>query len=85
MTPYRFRRSRTALARFFIRWLPWPPSLLLAAWGWLAAEAEGLGEKRRCLEAILRLEPDNEQATMVLQQTSWDEPTTPHNRLTEAA
>jgi hypothetical protein len=39
MTAIRFRHSRTALARLIVRWLPWPPSLLLAAWRWLAAEA----------------------------------------------
>jgi len=33
--------------------LPWPPSLLVAAWGWLVAEAGDLGEKWRCLEAML--------------------------------
>jgi hypothetical protein len=39
---------------------------VLAAWRWLAAEADDLGEKRRCLEAILRLDPDSEQA-----HTAW--------------
>lgn len=48
MTAIRFRRQRTAL--------------LLAAWRWLAAEADDLSEKRRCLEAILGLDPDSEWA-----------------------
>ena len=53
-----------------------PLSLLVAAWRWLAAEADDLDEKRRCLEAILALEPDNERAYMallwVLRQQSYD-------------
>ena len=53
MTAYRFRRQRTTLTCLVVH-LPWPPSLL-------AAEGDGLGEKRRCLEAILRLEPGNAQ------------------------
>ena len=64
MTAIRFRRQRTALARLIVRYLPGPRSLLLAAWKWLAAEADDLGEKRRCLEAILELDPGNEQMHM---------------------
>jgi len=52
VTAYRFRRQRPALARLMVH-LPWPPSLLVAAWGWLVAEAGDLGEKWRCLEAML--------------------------------
>lgn len=37
-----------------------------AARGWLVAETDDLDEKRRCLEAILALEPDNERAAMAL-------------------
>lgn len=50
---YRFGYLRATLARFIVRWLPWPPSLLIAAWSWLAAEADALGEKRQCFEAML--------------------------------
>ena len=55
-------RFRTLLTHFAVRWLPGPRSLLLAAWQWLAAEADDLGKKRRCIEAILRLDPDSEWA-----------------------
>jgi len=64
MTAIRFRRQRTIPAHLVVRWLPGPRSLLLAAWKWLAAEADDLGEKRRCLEAILELDPNNEQMHM---------------------
>ena len=67
VTVLRFRHQKTALARFIVRWLPWPPSLLLAAWRWLAAEADDLGEKRRCIEAILRLT----NVAMWLRKASW--------------
>jgi len=39
---------------------------LLAAWRWLAAEADDLGEKRRCIEAILEIDSDSEWA-----YTTW--------------
>jgi hypothetical protein len=58
-------RLRTILARFVVNHLSGPPDLLRAAWGWLVGE-DGLDHKRRCLEEILRLEPDNKEAAMAL-------------------
>jgi hypothetical protein len=37
---------------------------MVAAWFWLAAEADNLEEKRHCLSAALQLEPENETATL---------------------
>ena len=41
--------------------------LVIRAWLWLAAQANALGEKRRCLEAVLELDPENEMARLALQ------------------
>lgn len=57
---------RTLLARFIVRYLSGPRSLLVAAWGWLAAETDDLDKKPIYLEAILALEPENEQAQAAL-------------------
>lgn len=57
---------RTLLARFIVRYLSRPLSLLIAAWGWLAAATDDLGRKQIYLEAILALESDNEQAQAAL-------------------
>jgi hypothetical protein len=40
--------------------------LVLAAWHWLAADADDLEEKRRCLETLLGLDPGNESARIAL-------------------
>lgn len=49
------------------RWTCRPPSpLLIHPWPWLAAEADNLEEKRRCLNAVLQLDPENETASMAL-------------------
>ena len=55
-------RLRTLSARFVTRWLPGPRVLLVRAWFWLAAEAPDLDQQRRCLDAILELDPANEAA-----------------------
>jgi hypothetical protein len=39
---------------------------VIRAWFWLAAQRENLVEKRRCLNAILELDPENEPASLVL-------------------
>ena len=57
---------RTFLAQIIVHHLPGPRSLLVAAWGWLAAETDDLAEKQHCLEAILGLDPNNERAAMAL-------------------
>ena len=70
-------RSRTTIAKFVVQYLAGAGPLLVAAWFWLAAEADDLTEKRLCLEAILRLDPENEAAPLALllvdqrRRTSW--------------
>jgi hypothetical protein len=59
-------RLHTSPAQFIVRHLRDPRSLLRAAWGWLAAETDNLNEERRCLEAILELDPAKERAAMAL-------------------
>jgi hypothetical protein len=58
---------RTLLARLVVRWLPGPRSLLVRAWAWLCAETDNLGEKQRCLEQILDLDPDLVWAQVALE------------------
>lgn len=36
------------------------------AWLWLAAQADELEDKRRCLNSVLELDPENEYATLAL-------------------
>ena len=57
---------RTLSARLITRWLRRPRALVVRAWFWLAAQTDDLDEKRRCLEAILELAPDNEPAGAAL-------------------
>jgi hypothetical protein len=59
-------RLRTLAARVIVRHFPRARSLVVAAWSWLAAETDDLEEKRRCLEEVLGLDPDNESARMAL-------------------
>jgi hypothetical protein len=58
---------RTPLARLIVRWLPGPRELLVRAWAWLCAETDDLGEKQRCLEQILNLDPDLVWAQVALE------------------
>ena len=55
-------RLRTLSARLITRYLRWPRALVVRAWFWLAVQNEDLHEKRRCMEAILKLEPGNQWA-----------------------
>ena len=59
-------RFRTHSARFATRYLPGPRVLVVRAWAWLCAQTDDLDEKRRCLEAILELDPDLEWAQLAL-------------------
>jgi len=59
-------RLRSLLARFIVKYLRGPRPLVVRAWPWLAAGAETLEEKRRCLNAVLHLDPENEPATLAL-------------------
>ena len=53
---------RTLLAKFIVQYLNRPRPLVIRAWFWLAAETEDLEEKRRCLEAVLELNPEGQAA-----------------------
>jgi len=59
-------RFRTALAKFTVEHLARPRPLVIRAWLWLAAKADDIEEKRRCLSAILELDLENEPATLVM-------------------
>ena len=66
---------RTLLGRFVSRHLGRPRSLVIHAWLWLAAEAGDVEEKRRCLHAVLELDPENEPASLALLVLDQDRPT----------
>ena len=53
---------RTLLARLIVRYLTRPRPLVIRAWFWLAAQTDELEEKRRCLEAVLELNPESQSA-----------------------
>lgn len=57
---------RTPLARLMAQRLKRPRPLVIQAWLWLAAEADTLEDKRLCLEAVVRLDPENEAASLAL-------------------
>jgi hypothetical protein len=59
---------RTLSARLITRWLRRPRALVVRAWFWLASHVGSLDEKRRCLMAILELDPELEWAQLALQQ-----------------
>jgi hypothetical protein len=59
-------RLRTLLARLIAHHLHRPLPLVIRAWLWLAAETDDIEEKRRCLNAVLQLDPENEPATLAL-------------------
>ena len=43
-----------------------PRPLVVRAWLWLAALTDDLQQKRRCLNAVLYLDPHNEPASLAL-------------------
>jgi len=53
---------RTILARAVVRHLHRPHLLVIRASLWLAAETDDPDEKRRCLEAVLDLNPQSQAA-----------------------
>ena len=59
-------RLRTLSARILTRFFCRPRALIISAWFWLAAQTDELEVKRRCLEAILELDPGLEWAQMAL-------------------
>lgn len=54
------------LAKFIVRRLRRPRPLVVASWLWLAADPDEFGEKRRCVEAALELDPDNTTALLAV-------------------
>lgn len=57
---------RTLLAKFIVRHLIRRRPLVIRAWFSLAAEAGDIEDKRRCLKAILQLDPANEAASLAM-------------------
>lgn len=53
---------RTWLAPWIGKHLTGPRPLVIRAWFWLAVEADDLDAKRRCLEAVLELNPESQAA-----------------------
>jgi hypothetical protein len=73
----------TLLARFIVRLFTRPRVLVTSAWRWLAAEADDTEEKRRCLKAVLDLDPGNEPASSAFlllderRPRGWEMPDSP--------
>jgi hypothetical protein len=65
---------RTVLARFIVRHLTRSP-LVVQGWLSLAAQADDVEEKRRCLNAVLQLDPENEAASVALLVLDQTRPT----------
>jgi hypothetical protein len=59
-------RLLTGIARVVVHRVPHPGPLVVQAWLWLAANASDTEEKRRCLNAALDLDPENEPASLAL-------------------
>ena len=57
---------RTLLARFMVSHLTRPRPLVIRPWLWLAAEADEIGEKRHCLNAVLEIDPGTTSALLAL-------------------
>lgn len=57
---------RTLSARLITRWLRRPRVVVIRAWAWRCAHTDDLEEKRRCLTAILELDPELEWAQLAL-------------------
>jgi len=55
---------RTHLATFIVGHFTRPRSLVVRCWLWLAAQSPDMEEKRRCPNAVLRLDPDNHPASL---------------------
>ena len=49
-----------AAATLVVRYRNRPHPLVAQAWLWLAAQTDNLEEKRRCLNAVLQLDPEDE-------------------------
>jgi len=59
-------RLRTHLASFIVKHLTRPRMVVVRSWLWLAAKSCDTQAKRRCLHAVLHLDPQNEPASLAL-------------------
>jgi hypothetical protein len=66
---------RVAVAPFTTRHLQRWHAFAIRAWFWLAVQTDHLEEKRRYLNAILELDPENEPATLALPLFNQRRPT----------
>jgi len=57
-------KLRTQLAKLIVTHVMRPKFAVVQAWLWLAAEAQDMEDKRRCLNAVLALDPSNEPASL---------------------
>jgi len=68
-------KLRTLLARFIVDHLTRPRPLVVQAWLWLDADSQGVENKRRSLNAILELDPENEPTSLALLVPDQERPT----------
>ena len=68
-------RLRTLLAKFIVKHLTRPRALVVQTWLWLAAKSQDVEDKRRCLNAVLELDPENEPASLALLLLDQERPT----------
>jgi hypothetical protein len=54
------------LAKLIVEHLAHPRPLMIQSYLWLAANSDDLEEKRRCLTAVLELDPEKEPASFPL-------------------
>lgn len=59
-------RFRILVASLIVHHLRHPRALVIRARLWLAAMADDIEEKRRCLNAVLQLDPENRPASLAL-------------------
>jgi hypothetical protein len=79
-----FDRLQTLIGGFIVQHLSHPRALVVAAWLWLAAKSRATEEKRRSLNAVLQLDPENQPlslALLVLDQRRPTNYTISHDRL----
>jgi len=65
-SPSLCHRFRRLLAKLLVQVLACPRPLAIEAYLWLASETDNLEEKRRCLDTVLKLAPENESTTLAL-------------------
>jgi hypothetical protein len=70
-------RFRTRYASFVVSHFTRPTMLVIQCWLWLAAKSRDKQDNRRCLHAVLRLDPDNQPAPLALLLFDPQRPTGP--------